>query len=350
MRLPTVPVAVAEGTQPMTIESRSWFTDNSFSFGRTPLVRLNRVTRGARATVLAKVEGRNPSFSVKCRLSTAMVWDAERRGLLGPGKEIIEPTSGNTGIALAFVAATRGYPITLTMPETMSIERRKLLAVYGAKLVLTDGQRGMSGAVRRAEEIAASDPSRYVLLQQFKNPANPAIHERTTGPEIWNDTKGEIDVFVAGVGTGGTITGVARYLKKTCGKSIEVVAVEPSASPVIQQTLAGEPIHPAPHRIQGIGAGFLPEVLDLSLIDGVETVSNEEAVEYARRLAREEGILAGISSGAATAAAVRLARKDAYAGRTIVTVLPDSGERYLSSMLFEGVFDEEGIATRPDRP
>jgi cysteine synthase A len=315
------------------------FQDNSQSIGRTPLVRLNRITQGAHATVLAKIEGRNPAYSVKCRIGAAMIWDAEKRGVLTPGKEIVEPTSGNTGIALAFVAASRGIPITLTMPETMSIERRKLLLAYGAKLVLTEGAKGMKGAVAKAEEIAASDPDRYVLLQQFKNPANPAIHEQTTGPEIWQDTDGGVDIFVAGVGTGGTITGVSRYLKKTQGKAVTTVAVEPTGSPILTQTRAGQPLQPAPHKIQGIGAGFVPEVLDLSLVDAIEQVSNEDAIEFARRLAREEGILAGISCGAATAAAVRWAHKPENAGKTIVVILPDSGERYLSSALFEGVFD-----------
>jgi cysteine synthase A len=315
------------------------FADNSQSIGRTPLVRLNRILDGAPATVLAKIEGRNPAYSVKCRIGAAMVWDAEKRGLLGPGKEIVEPTSGNTGIALAFVAASRGIPITLTMPDTMSIERRKLLAAYGAKLVLTEGAKGMKGAIARAEEIAASDPNRYVLLQQFKNPANPAIHEATTGPEIWHDTDGKVDIFVAGVGTGGTITGVSRYIKEARGKAIQSVAVEPAASPVLTQTRAGQPVAPGPHKIQGIGAGFVPDVLDLSLIDSVETVSNEEAVLYAQRLAREEGILSGISCGAAVAAAARLAWQPGNAGKTIVVILPDSGERYLSSVLFEGAFD-----------
>ncbi len=320
------------------------YADNSLSIGRTPLVRLNRVTDGAPATVLAKIEGRNPAYSVKCRIGAALVWDAEKRGLLGPGKEIVEPTSGNTGIALAFVAAARGIPITLTMPDTMSIERRKLLLAYGARLVLTEGAKGMNGAVAKAEEISASDP-KYVLLQQFKNPANPAIHEATTGPEIWEDTGGAIDIFVAGVGTGGTITGVSRYLKKTQGKAIVSVAVEPSASPLLTQTRAGEPLKPAGHKIQGIGANFVPEVLDLSLVDVIEQVSNEEAITYARRLAREEGILSGISCGAATAVAVRLAHRPENAGKTIVVVLPDSGERYLSSALFEGLFDAAGLPT-----
>ena len=321
-----------------------WYPDNTESIGHTPLVRLNRVTDGAQATVLAKIEGRNPAFSVKCRIGTSMVKDAEAHGRLGPGKEIVEPTSGNTGIALAFVCAARGIPLTLTMPETMSVERRKLLVAYGAKLVLTEGPKGMNGAIARAQEIVASDPDRYVLLQQFENPANPAIHEITTGPEIWNDTDGGIDILVSGVGTGGTITGISRYIKRVRGKAIQSIAVEPSASPVISQTLAGQPLTPAPHKIQGLGAGFVPKVLDLSLIDGVEQVTNEDAVLYARRLAREEGILAGISCGAATAAAVRLAQRPENAGKTIVVILPDSGERYLSSILFEGMFDEKGLA------
>ena len=321
-----------------------WYEDNSRSIGRTPLVRLNRITEGALATVLAKIEGRNPAYSVKCRIGAAMIWDAEQRGLLGPGKELVEPTSGNTGIALAFVAAARGIPLTLTMPETMSLERRKLLIAYGAKLVLTEGAKGMSGAVAQAEEIAASDPERYVLLQQFKNPANPAIHERTTGPEIWDDTDGAVDIFVSGVGTGGTITGVSRYIKHVQGKPIRSVAVEPAASPILAQKRTGEPLKPAPHKIQGIGAGFVPEVLDLSLVDDIEQVTNEEAIHYARRLAREEGILSGISSGAAAAVAVRIAQQPQNAGQTIVVLLPDSGERYLSSVLFEGVFDAKGLA------
>jgi cysteine synthase A len=321
-----------------------WYVDNSRSIGRTPLVRLNRITKGAGATVLAKIEGRNPAYSVKCRIGAAMVWDAEERGLLGPGKELVEPTSGNTGIALAFVAAARGIPLTLTMPETMSIERRKLLVAYGAKLILTEGAKGMPGAIAKAEEIAASDPSRYVLLQQFKNPANPAIHEKTTGPEIWNDTEGQVDIFVAGVGTGGTITGVTRYLKQTQGKPVLSVAVEPASSPILSQSRAGEPLQPAPHKIQGIGAGFVPQILDLDLVDRIEQVSNEEAIEVAQRLAKEEGILAGISCGAATAAALRLARQPEHAGKTLVVVLPDSGERYLSTALYEGLFDTQGIA------
>ncbi len=320
-----------------------WFEDNAASIGRTPLVRLRRVLDGASALVLAKIEGRNPGYSVKCRLGAALVWDAEKRGVLGPGKELVEPTSGNTGIALAFVAAARGYPLTLTMPETMSIERRKLLLAYGAKLVLTDGTKGMNGAIAKAEEIVASGPDRYVLLQQFKNPANAAIHETTTGPEIWDDTAGAVDIVVSGVGTGGTITGVSRFLKKTKGKPITSVAVEPTNSPVLTQKRAGEPLKPGPHKIQGIGAGFVPDVLDLSLVDQIEQVSNEEAVEYARRLTREEGILSGISSGAATAVAARLAKRKENEGKTIVVVLPDSGERYLSTVLFEGLFDDKGL-------
>lgn len=322
----------------------NWFEDNSLSIGRTPLVRLNRVTDGTPAIILAKIEGRNPAYSVKCRIGAAMVDDAAKRGLLGPGKHLVEPTSGNTGIALAFVAAARGIPLTLTMPETMSIERRKLLAAFGAILVLTEGAKGMSGAIAKAEEIAASDPDKYLLLQQFKNPANPLIHEQTTGPEIWNDTDGNIDIFVSGVGTGGTLTGVSRYIKRTRGKTILSVAVEPSASPVLTQFRAGEPIKPGPHKIQGIGAGFVPATLDMSLVDEIEQVSNEEAILYARRLAQEEGILSGISCGAAVAVAVRLAKRPEHTGKTIVVILPDSGERYLSSALFEGLFDEKGLA------
>jgi cysteine synthase A len=321
----------------------SWYKDNSLSIGRTPLVRLNRILDGANATVLAKIEGRNPAYSVKCRIGVAMIDDAQKRGVLVKGKEIIEPTSGNTGIALAFVAAARGFPLTLTMPDTMSVERRKLLLAFGAKLILTDGSKGMNGAIAKAEEIASSDPTKYVLLQQFKNPANPAIHETTTGPEIWADTDGKLDIFVSGVGTGGTITGVSRFIKKTKGAKLQSIAVEPVASPILSQTRAGEPIKPSPHKIQGIGAGFVPDVLDLSLVDGIETVSNEEAVTYALRLAREEGILSGISSGAAAAVAARLAKLPQNAGKTIVVILPDSGERYLSSILFDGIFDEKGM-------
>jgi len=316
-----------------------YFDDNSLSIGRTPLVRLNRVVGTRDALVLAKVEGRNPAYSVKCRIGSSMVWDAEKRGVLGPGKCIVEPTSGNTGIALAFVGAARGYPVTLVMPDTMSIERRKVLKALGAELVLTEGAKGMKGAIAKAEEIAAGDPARYVLLQQFTNPANPLIHETTTGPEIWDDTDGKIDVLVAGVGTGGTITGVSRYLKKTKGRKILTVAVEPKSSPVITQTIQGLQIAPAPHKIQGIGAGFVPGVLDLSQVDRVELVENEEAFEYARRLAREEGILSGISCGAAAAVACRLARLPEFKGKTIVTILPDAGERYLTTALFEGLFD-----------
>lgn len=316
------------------------YQDNSFSIGRTPLVKLNRVTDGAKATVLAKIEGRNPAYSVKCRIGASMIWDAEKRGILTPGKELVEPTSGNTGIALAFVAAARGYPITLTMPETMSIERRKVLKVFGANLVLTEGPKGMKGAVAKAEEIAASDPNRFVLLQQFQNPANPQIHFETTGPEIWEDTEGEVDVLVSGVGTGGTITGVSRYFKQAKGKPIQSIAVEPSHSPVITQTRNGEPLQPGPHKIQGIGAGFIPGTLDLSVVDRVEQVTNDESMEMARRLAREEGILCGISCGAAAAVAVRLAKQPEMEGKTLVVVLPDAGERYLTSALFEGMFND----------
>lgn len=319
------------------------FSDNSLTIGGTPLVQLNRVTEGCGARVLAKIEGRNPAYSVKCRIGAAMIAAAERDGLLAGGKELIEPTSGNTGIALAFVAASKGIRLTLTMPETMSLERRKLLTAYGAHLELTEGRLGMSGAVNRAKEIAAADPERYVLLQQFVNPANPQIHHDTTGPEIWNDTDGEVDVVVAGVGTGGTITGVSRYIKGTLGKPLVSVAVEPKNSPVISQTRGGQALQPGPHKIQGIGAGFVPGNLDLGLVDRVEQVSDEEAVTMARRLTKEEGILAGISCGAAAVAAVRLAREEAFAGQTIVVVLPDSGERYLSSVLFEGIFNERGL-------
>jgi cysteine synthase A len=313
------------------------YGDNSLSIGETPLVRLNRLTAGLRATVLAKIEGRNPAYSVKCRIGAAMIWDAERRGALTPGMEIVEPTSGNTGIALAFVAAARGYKLMLTMPETMSIERRRVLAAFGAKLHLTPGAEGMPGAIKKALEIAQSDPAHYFLPQQFENPANPEIHEKTTGPEIWNDTDGAIDVLVSGVGTGGTITGVSRFIKKTKGKPILSVAVEPSSSPVLSQFRAGLPLTPSPHKIQGIGAGFIPQVLDLALVDRIEQVSNEEAIEFARRLTAEEGILSGISCGAAAAVAMRLAKEDEFAGKTIVTILPDSGERYLSTVLFEGI-------------
>ena len=313
------------------------YKDNSESIGNTPLVRLNRVAQGAKATILAKIEGRNPAYSVKCRIGAAMIWDAEKRGLLKPGVEIIEPTSGNTGIALAYVAAARGYKLTLTMPETMSIERRRVLAALGANLILTPGTEGMKGAIQQAEALAASDPQRYFLPQQFKNPANPAIHAATTGPEIWNDTDGGIDVLVAGVGTGGTLTGISRYVKHAKGKKIISVAVEPKESPVISQKLAGQELKPGPHKIQGIGAGFIPDTLDLSLVDRVAQVDAAEAVEMARRLAKEEGLLVGISCGAAAAAAVRLAKLDEFAGKTIVVILPDAGERYLSTILFEGI-------------
>lgn len=316
------------------------FADNSLSIGRTPLVRLNRVTQGCHATVLAKIEGRNPAYSVKCRIGASMIWDAEKRGLLTPGKRLVEPTSGNTGIALAFVAAARGYPITLTMPDTMSIERRKVLRAFGAKLELTEGAKGMKGAIAKAEEIYNSDSANTVLLQQFQNPANPQIHFDTTGPEIWDDTEGAVDVFVSGVGTGGTITGVSRYIKQAKGKAITSVAVEPTHSPVITQVRSGQPIQPGPHKIQGIGAGFIPGTLDLSVVDRVEQVTNDESMEMARRLAREEGILSGISCGAATAAAVRLAQDPEFAGKTIVVILPDSGERYLTSALFEGLIND----------
>jgi cysteine synthase A len=315
----------------------SFYQDNSLSIGKTPLVKLNRIPEGTKATILAKIEGRNPSYSVKCRIGAAMIWDAEKKGLLKPGREIIEPTSGNTGIALAFVAAARGYALSLTMPETMSLERRRVIAAFGAKLILTPGPEGMPGAVRRAEEIAKSDPDHYFLPQQFDNPANPAIHESTTGPEIWNDTDGAVDVLVSGVGTGGTITGVSRYIKLRRKKAILSVAVEPSASPILAQHTSKQPLKPSPHKIQGIGAGFVPKVLDLSLVDRVEQVTNEEAVEFARRLAREEGILSGISSGAAAAVALRLAKEEDLVGKNIVVVLLDSGERYISSVLFEGI-------------
>ena len=311
------------------------FPDNSFSIGRTPLVRLNRVTDGAQASVIAKIEGRNPSYSVKCRIGAAMIWDAERRGILKPGKELIEPTSGNTGIALAFVGAARGYPVTLLMPETMSLERRKVLKLLGAKIILTDGALGMGASIERAEQMVAAEPHRYVLLQQFENPANPDIHFKTTGPEIWDDTQGKIDAFVAGIGTGGTITGVSRYIKLEKKKPILSVGVEPRGSAVISQTLAGTTPEPGPHGIQGIGAGFIPGTLDLKMVDRVEQVSDEESIEMARRLAKEEGLLCGISCGAAAAAAVKLAREPEMKGKMIVVILPDSGERYLSSALVD---------------
>jgi len=311
------------------------YEDNTKSIGRTPLVRINRLNAGGGATILAKIEGRNPAYSVKCRIGAAMVWDAEERGTLKSGMSIIEATSGNTGIALAYAAAARGYGCVLTMPDTMTMERRKVVAALGAKLILTPGAKGMKGAIAKAEELAASDPKR-----QYDNPANPAIHEKTTGPEIWDDTEGKVDIFVSGVGTGGTLTGVSRYIKKTRGRPITTVAVEPTNSPVISQTRAGEALTPTPHKIQGIGAGFIPHNLDLSLVDRVEQVTNEEAIEMARRLAREEGILSGISCGAALAAALRLARETANQGKTIVVILPDAGERYLSGALFEGLFEE----------
>ncbi len=313
------------------------YNDNSASIGNTPLIKLNKIMDAGKALVLGKIEGRNPAYSVKCRIGAAMILDAEKRGVLRPGMEIIEPTSGNTGIALAFVAAARGYKVHLAMPETMSLERRMVLKAFGANLILTEGAKGMPGAIAEAERIAASDPKKYYMPQQFKNPANPAIHESTTGPEIWMDTDGAVDVLISGVGTGGTITGVSRYIKNTRGKKIVSVAVEPAASPVITQTLAGLPVKPGPHKIQGIGAGFIPDTLDLSQIDRVEQVTNEEAIEYARRLATEEGILSGISCGAATAVAARLAKLPEFAGKTIVVILPDSGERYLSSILFDDI-------------
>lgn len=315
------------------------YEDNSLTIGHTPLVRLNRIGNGR---ILAKVESRNPSFSVKCRIGANMIWDAEKSGVLTKDKELVEPTSGNTGIALAYVAAARGYKLTLTMPETMSVERRKLLKALGANLVLTEGAKGMKGAIAKAEEIQASDPERYLILQQFSNPANPAIHEKTTGPEIWEDTDGEVDVFIAGVGTGGTITGVGRYLKSK-KSSITLVAVEPTDSPVITQARNGEEIKPGPHKIQGIGAGFIPGNLDLTLIDRVSLITNEESINMARRLMEEEGILAGISSGAAVAAAVKLSGEPEFADKNIVVILPSSGERYLSTALFADLFTEKEL-------
>jgi len=316
------------------------YDDNSRSIGNTPLVRLNSIGKGLPATIVAKIEGRNPAYSVKCRIGAAMIWDAEKKGILKPGSRdvtIVEPTSGNTGIALAFVAAARGYPIVLTMPETMSVERRRMLRAFGAELVLTEGPKGMPGAIAKAEQIVASDPGKHWMPQQFKNPANPQVHFETTGPEIWSDTDGKIDVFVAGVGTGGTITGVSRYIKKHKGKAVHTVAVEPIHSPVLTAIRNGEQPKPGPHKIQGIGAGFKPEVLDLALVDEVATVNNDESVEYAKRLHREEGITSGISGGAAVAAAVKVASRPENAGKLVVTVLPDAGERYLSSILFEGI-------------
>ncbi|HEY1029486.1 MAG TPA: cysteine synthase A [Pseudomonas sp.] len=317
------------------------FADNSQAIGNTPLVMINRLgPKGV--TILAKIEGRNPAYSVKCRIGANMIWDAEERGVLKPGMTIVEPTSGNTGIGLAFVAAARGYKLVLTMPASMSLERRKVLKALGAELVLTEPAKGMKGAIDKANELAAVNPD-YYLPQQFENPANPAIHEKTTGPEIWRDTEGAIDVLVAGVGTGGTITGVSRYIKKTQGKPILSVAVEPVGSPVISQTLAGDEVKPAPHKIQGIGAGFVPKNLDLAIVDQVEQVADDEAKAMALRLMREEGILCGISCGAAMVAAVRLAEKPEMQGKTIVVILPDSGERYLTSMLFDGLFTEQEL-------
>ena len=315
----------------------AYYEDNSLAIGDTPMVRLNRVVGGSSATVLAKIEGRNPAYSVKCRIGAAMIWDAEDKGILGNGVEIVEPTSGNTGIALAYVCAARGYKLTLTMPETMSLERRKVLKAFGANLVLTDGAKGMKGAIAEAEALVSTDPQRYHMPQQFENPANPAIHEKTTGPEIWSQSDGEIDVLVSGVGTGGTITGVSRYIKNTCGKAILSVAVEPAESPIISQTLEGKELSPGPHKIQGIGPGFIPGALDLSMADRVERVSNDEAVAMGRRLAKEEGLLCGISCGAAAEAATRIAQSEEFAGKTIVVVLPDAGERYLSSVMFEDI-------------
>lgn len=313
------------------------YDDNSLTIGHTPLVRLKHFGNG---NILAKVESRNPSFSVKCRIGANMIWDAEKKGILNKDKELVEPTSGNTGIALAYVAAARGYKLTLTMPETMSIERRKLLKALGANLVLTEGAKGMKGAIAKAEEIVNSNPKKYLLLQQFNNPANPEIHEKTTGPEIWEDTDGNVDVVIAGVGTGGTITGIAKYLKNTKGKDVTIVAVEPETSPVITQALAGEEIKPGPHKIQGIGAGFIPGNLDLKLLDKVIQISDDEAIKTARELMEKEGILAGISSGAAIAAATKIAADPAYKGKNIVVILPSSGERYLSTVLFADISAE----------
>jgi len=321
---------------------QKFFADNSFSIGNTPMVKINRMAQGLKAIILGKIEGRNPSYSVKCRIGSSMIWAAEEQGLLKPGMEIIEPTSGNTGIALAYVAAARGYKLSITMPDTMSVERRKVLAILGANIVLTPGSKGMKGAIEEAERIAASDP-RYYMPQQFKNPANPEIHFKTTGPEIWDQTAGKIDVLVSGVGTGGTISGASRFIKHEKKRKILSVAVEPVESPVITQRLAGQELKPGPHKIQGIGAGFIPDTLDLSMVDRVELVSSEEAILHARRLAREEGILSGVSCGAAIAVALRLGRSKEFEGKVIVAVLPDAGERYLSGLLFEGVFDEAGL-------
>lgn len=324
------------------------FEDNSFAIGHTPLVKLNSITKNAKATVLAKIEGRNPAYSVKCRIGANMIWDAEKKGLLNKDKVIIEPTSGNTGIALAYTAAARGYKLILTMPESMSIERRRMMAVLGAELILTEAAKGMPGAIAKAKEIAESDPDKYFMPGQFDNPANPEIHFKTTGPEIWDDTDGQIDVLVSGVGTGGTITGVSRYIKQEKNHSLLSVAVEPTHSPVITQTLNGEEVKPGPHKIQGIGAGFIPKNLDLSVVDQVEQVSNEESISMALRLAQEEGLLVGISCGAAAAVALRLAEKEEFSGKTIVVVLPDLAERYISSVMFEnvptGVIKEPSLA------
>ena len=324
------------------------FEDNSFAIGHTPLVKLNSITKNAKATVLAKIEGRNPAYSVKCRIGANMIWDAEKKGLLNKNKVIIEPTSGNTGIALAYTAAARGYKLILTMPESMSIERRRMMAVLGAELILTEAAKGMPGAIAKAKEIAESDPQKYFMPGQFDNPANPEIHFKTTGPEIWDDTDGQIDVLVSGVGTGGTITGISRYIKQEKNHSLLSVAVEPSHSPVISQTLNGEEVKPGPHKIQGIGAGFIPKNLDLSVVDQVEQVSNDESIAMALRLAQEEGLLVGISCGAAAAVAVRLAEKEEFTGKTIVVVLPDLAERYISSIMFEnvptGVIKEPSLA------
>jgi len=319
-----------------------YFDDNSLSIGNTPLVKINRMGQGLKTMILGKVEGRNPAYSVKCRIGASMIWTAEKQGLLKPGMEIIEPTSGNTGIALAYVAAARGYKLNVTMPETMSMERRKVLAILGANIILTPGAKGMKGAIEEAERIASSNPN-YFMPQQFKNPANPGIHFKTTGPEIWEQTGGGIDVLVSGVGTGGTITGVSRYIKGEKKKKILSVAVEPAESPVITQHLTGEDLKPGPHKIQGIGAGFIPDTLDLSMVDRVEQVTSQEAIDHAKRLSREEGILSGISCGAAIAVALRLAKSGEFDGKTIVAILPDSGERYLTGPLFEGVFDEAGL-------
>ena len=324
------------------------YEDNSFAIGHTPLVKLNSITKNAKATVLAKIEGRNPAYSVKCRIGANMIWDAEKKGVLNKDKVIIEPTSGNTGIALAYTAAARGYKLILTMPESMSIERRRMMAVLGAELILTEAAKGMPGAIAKAKQIADSNPQKYFMPGQFDNPANPEIHFKTTGPEIWDDTDGKIDVLVSGVGTGGTITGISRYIKQEKNHSLLSVAVEPSHSPVITQTLNGDEVKPGPHKIQGIGAGFIPKNLDLSIVDQVEQVSNDESISMALRLAQEEGLLVGISCGAAAAVAVRLAEKEEFAGKTIVVVLPDLAERYISSIMFEnvpaGVIKEPSLA------